>query len=244
MSELAAEDLDRYSEAYRPEFAYALDNDLILQWYPHRVIDKMKGGSLLELGVGHGYSTRIFRDHFDRHVVIDGSPKIIERFRSENPDLALDLIEGFFEEFETDETFDVICMGFVLEHVDDPEFLVRRYARFLKPGGSLFVTVPNAESMHRRIGIAAGLMADLFALGEGDRLLGHQQLFSVATLTDLMKRCGYEVVATEGLFFKPFTTGQIQRLELSDSILQGMMKVGIPYPELCCALMTHARLPS
>jgi SAM-dependent methyltransferase len=244
MNDSTAAKLDGYVDAYRPEFAYAFDNDLILNWYPHRVVEKVGTGSLLELGVGHGYSTRIFREHFDRHAIIDGSPKIIEKFRLENPDLEVDIIEGFFEEFDTDELFDVICMGFVLEHADDPEVLVRRYSRLLKPGGSMFVTVPNAESMHRRIAYAAGLMDDLFALGAGDRQLGHQQLFSVATLTSLMERCGLEVVATEGLFFKPFTTGQIQQLGLSDDIHQGMMKVGIAYPELCCALMTQGRLQS
>ncbi len=140
--------------------------------------------------------------------------------------------------------FDVVCMGFVLEHVYEPEALVRRFTRFLKPGGSLFITVPNAESMHRRIGFAAGLMDDLFALGEGDRQLGHQQLFSVASMTALIERCGLEVVVTEGLFFKPFTTGQIQQLGLSDAILQGMLEVGVGYPELCCAFMIQGRLRS
>ena len=108
----------------------------------------------------------------------------------------------------------------MLEHADEPEALVRRYARFLKPGGSLFVTVPNAASTHRRIGFAAGLMHDLFALGAGDRQLGHQQLFSVASLTALIERCwGLEVVVTEGLFFKPFTNGATQQLGLSDATL-------------------------
>jgi SAM-dependent methyltransferase len=244
VNEPIADKLDGYVDAYRPEFAYAFDNDLILNWYPHRVVEKAGTGSLLELGVGHGYSTRIFGSHFDRHVIIDGSPKIIEKFRLENPDLKADIVEGFFEEFDTDELFDVICMGFVLEHADDPEVLIRRFTRFLKPGGSLFVTVPNAESMHRRIAFAAGIMQDMFALGAGDLQLGHQQLFSVASLTALFERCGLDVVVSEGLFFKPFTTGQIQQLELSEPILRGMMEVGVGYPELCCALMTQGRLRS
>ena len=243
MKELSAGVLDGYADAYKPDQAFALDNDLILNWYPHRVINMVRGGSLLELGVGHGYSTRIFQDHFDRHVVIDGSSKIIDRFRLENPGLKVELTQGYFEDFESDEKFDAICMGFVLEHVDDPEMIVRRYCRFLKPGGSLFAAVPNAESMHRRIGLAAGLMTDVFALGEGDRGFGHQRLYSVATLTALIAGCGYEIVTTEGLFFKPFTTGQIKQLALSPDTLRGMMEVGISYPELCCAIMTHARLP-
>jgi SAM-dependent methyltransferase len=241
MNESTADRLDSYVDSYRAAFTYSFDNDLILNWYPHRVVEKAGAGNLLELGVGHGYSTRIFGSHFERHVIIEGSPKIIEKFRLENPDVEADIVEGYFEEFDTDELFDVVCMGFVLEHVDDPEALVQRYARFLKPGGSLFATVPNAESMHRRIGNAAGLLQDMFTLAEADLQLGHQHVFSVASLTALLERCGLEVVLTEGLFFKPFTTGQIQQLGLSDAVLQGMMKVGVGYPELCCAMMALAR---
>jgi hypothetical protein len=63
-------------------------------------------------------------------------------------------------------------MGFMLESTDEPEALVPCYGLVLKPGGSLFVAVPNAENMHRRIGSAAILMHDLFSLGAGDRKLG------------------------------------------------------------------------
>jgi SAM-dependent methyltransferase len=235
-------DLDRYAEAYKSTFAYALDNELILNWYPHRIVEQVAGGSLLELGVGHGYATRILNGHFDRHVILDGSPAIIETFKAENPDLSLDLVEGYFETYESDERFDVICMGFVLEHVEDPARILEHYRRFLKPGGAIFVTVPNAESMHRRVGQAAGLLPDLFQLGEGDRQLGHRQLFSVASMGALLERCGYRVEGSEGLFFKPFTTGQIQQLGLGPEVLRGLMRVGVEYPELCCAFMVRAGL--
>lgn len=235
-------DLDQFAEAYKPTFAYALDNELILNWYPHRIVEATTGGSLLELGVGHGYATRILNGHFDRHVIIDGAPAIIQAFREQNPDLKVDLVEGYFEDYQSDQQFDVICIGFVLEHVENPRDILARYRKFLKPDGLIFVTVPNAESMHRRVGKAAGLLPDLFALGEGDRQLGHRQLFSVASMDGLLADCGFETVKTEGLFFKPFTTGQIEQLDLAPAILDGLMSVGVAYPELCCAFMTHARL--
>jgi SAM-dependent methyltransferase len=235
-------DLDQFAEAYKPAAIYALDNELILNWYPHRIIEQVRGGSLLELGVGHGYATRLLNGHFDRHVIVDGSAAVIAQFRAQNPELNLDLVESYFEAFETSERFDTICMGFILEHVDDPGLILERFRRFLAPGGSIFVTVPNAESMHRRVGKAAGLMTDLFALGEGDRQFGHQQLFSVETMNALLDRCGYQPLGSEGLFFKPFTTAQIEKLSLSPEVLQGLMRVGIDYPELCCAFMTRACL--
>ena len=42
--------------------------------------------------------------------------------------------------------FDHITLAHVLEHVADPLVLLNRLASFLKPGGTLFVEVPNAQA--------------------------------------------------------------------------------------------------
>ncbi len=44
------------------------------------------------------------------------------------------------------EAFDHISLAHVIEHVPDPLALLDRLFGFLKPGGSLFVEVPNAEA--------------------------------------------------------------------------------------------------
>lgn len=233
--------LNSYLPAYQDEFLYALDNRLILNWYPDRVMSLAKGDSLLELGIGHGYSTSRFSKHFKRHLVIDGSSEIIRQFQETFPDCSASIVENYFETFETSERFDVIVMGFILEHVDNPELILSRYKKFLKPNGVIYLTVPNAEALNKRLGYEAGLLPSLFQLGEGDKALGHQRLFSVQTLKDMIQKCGYSCDKLEGIFLKPITTSQIQELALSEEILQGMMKVGIDYPELCVALFMEIR---
>ena len=234
--------LDQFSRAYDDDFAYALDNDLIMNWYPKRITDRASGKSLLELGVGHGTSSVIFEKKFDKHVIIDGSKAIIEKFSRINPGFKSEIVFSMFEDFTPQEKFDNIVMGFVLEHVVDPEKLVDKYKKFLKADGRLFVTVPNAEALNKRIGKEAGLIQDLFELGEGDRALGHTQLFSVGTLRDLLQSAGLEVVDVEGLFLKPLATHQLQELKLEKSILDGMMVVGVKYPELSVGLLAEAKL--
>ena len=71
------EELDSYTNSYKTSFTYHLDNSLILNWYPKRVLELSKGNSLLELGLGHGYSSLIFSKAFKRHLILEGSPKII-----------------------------------------------------------------------------------------------------------------------------------------------------------------------
>ncbi|WP_420993386.1 methyltransferase domain-containing protein [Cupriavidus sp. 30B13] len=233
--------LDSFIEAYGERFAYSFDNDLILNWYPKRILDKVPASArVLELGVGHGYTTLRFARYFARTLVVDGSAAVIEKFRAEHPECTAEIVESYFESFETEERFDVIVMGFVLEHVVDPALVLRHFKRFLVPGGRCFVAVPNGESMHRRLGHSAGLLADMMALGQGDRELGHLRQYSKASLLDLLEKAGYHICAIEGIFLKPFTTAQLLQLDLSPAITDALCQLAIGYPELSCALLAEA----
>jgi 2-polyprenyl-3-methyl-5-hydroxy-6-metoxy-1,4-benzoquinol methylase len=232
--------LDALSGAYGRDFPYALDNALMLNWYPQRVMALAAGTSLLELGIGHGHSARQFVTHFPRYVVVEGSTTMIDRLRSEKGTESIEVVHAMFEDFSTTETFDIIVMGFVLEHVADPDRILSRFRDFLAPGGSLFVTVPNAESLHRRLGHEAGMIADLMQLSNADRQLGHQRLYTVPLLREAIERAGYDVKAIEGLLLKPITTSQIKALGLPESVLTAMLKVGVAYPELSAGLLIQA----
>ena len=94
---------------------------------------------------------------------------------------------AYFEDFETEERFDAIGMGFVLEHVEDPGLILRRYQDFLAPGGQIFIAVPNAESLHRRLGNFAGMLPDMTTLSPADEAFGHRRYFTAETLRDLVE---------------------------------------------------------
>lgn len=235
--------LDSYLPAYGEGFGYAFDNNIILNWYPERIMRLCPTSSrLLELGIGHGYTSDRFSRHFSRHVVVDGSNSVIAQFRAQYPDCQATIVESYFEDFVPEGRFDVIVLGFVLEHVGEPGAILRRYKEFLAPGGRFFVAVPNGESLHRRLGHLAGLLDDVMALGPGDLQLGHQRLYSVASLSSELEQAGYRIVRKEGIFLKPLTTDQLQTLQLGKNIIQAMCEMGVRYPELSCALLFEARV--
>jgi 2-polyprenyl-3-methyl-5-hydroxy-6-metoxy-1,4-benzoquinol methylase len=229
--------LNAYITAYGKEFKYSLDNDLILNFYPHRVTNKMVGNSLLELGIGHGYTTKIFSKKVRRHVVIEGSQLIIDKFKKDFGPHNVDIIHHYFEDFMTDEKFDNIVMGFVLEHVDNPGLILKKFSRFLKKNGKIFVAVPNSEALNRRLGYHAGLLDRLESLSDSDRALGHKRYFNLKMLNALAKKSGLVAHSVEGLFLKPITTNQIQQLKLGQKVLDAMMKVGIDYPQLSTGIL-------
>lgn len=54
-------DLDSFFKAYAGDNIYDVDNQVILSWYPKRMMEQVEGTrSLLELGMGLGFTTTIF----------------------------------------------------------------------------------------------------------------------------------------------------------------------------------------
>jgi len=229
--------LDKFKGAYQDNFPYLLDNKLMLNWYPERILKQATGQSLLELGIGHGYSTVKFSERFNRHLVLEGSLAIINNFVKEFPECNAKILHSTFENFYTEEKFDIIIMGFILEHVDDPSFILTQYKHYLCPKGSIFIAVPNAEALNKRFGYEAGIINSMSDLSQNDIALGHKRLFTVKTLKDLVESQGYRAKILEGIFLKPITTQQIIDLKLSDNILKAMLKVGVDYPELCVGIL-------
>jgi 2-polyprenyl-3-methyl-5-hydroxy-6-metoxy-1,4-benzoquinol methylase len=232
--------LDDHVRAYQGDNIYDFDNRILLEWYPARILQFVgEAHSLLELGLGYGITAQVFGQHFARHVVIDASPAVIDNFRRCHPESAAVIVESFFETFAGDERFDVIVLGFVLEHVDDPVQILRHFRQFLTARGRMFVAVPNAEVLNRRLGHLAGLLPDMQALSEHDHLLGHQRYYTVETLRRDIAQAGYTVERLEGIYLKPLTTRQMLDLELDRRIIDALCRQAIAYPELSCGLLAE-----
>ncbi len=230
--------LDAHVKAYEGNNLYDFDNAILLNWYPKRIVDLVgNAGSLLELGLGHGHSTPLFARAFARHVVLEGSGAVIANFRKHAPECHVEIVETYFERFKSQERFDVIVMGFVLEHVDNPAEILARFREFLAPEGKLFVAVPNMESMNRRLGKLAGMLPDLAALSENDILLGHKRFYNAEMLSAELSGAGYEVERVEGIYLKPLATRQMIALDLDAAIIEALCTLGIDYPELSCGIL-------
>jgi SAM-dependent methyltransferase len=230
--------LDTHVTIYEGQNPYDYDNSIILNWYPQRVVENTKGAkAILELGLGHGFTANIFAKHFSRHVILEGSPSVIDNFKERFPDCKPEIIETYFEEFNSSEKFDVIVMGFVLEHVDNPLQIIKHFRKYLAPGGKMFIAVPNAEALNRRLGHFAGLLPDLQVLSENDIISGHKRYYTVKSLKEEVISAGYEIEFIEGIYLKPFTTKQMMSLNFGQNIIDALCKAGVDYPELSLGIL-------
>ena len=232
--------LDSHVRAYQGDNIYDFDNEIQLKWYPERIVKYSEGAeSLLELGLGHGITATTFAPHFKRHVVIDASRAVIANFRQRYPDAKVEIVESFFEAFDTQERFDVIVLGYILEHVDDPVLILRHFRKFLRPRGRMFVTVPNAEVLNRKLGYLAGMLPDMQELSGHDLLLGHKRYYTVSSLRCDIEQSGYIVKLMEGIYLKPLMTKQMLSLNLDGRIIEALCQVGVDYPELSCGILAE-----
>ncbi len=234
--------LDKHLKAYTGGNLYDFDNKILLNWYSKRIVELSDSKeSLLELGLGHGFSALNFSDYFEKHLILDGSKDIIENFKAKYPSFKSNVYETYFEAFQTKERFDLIVMGFILEHVDEPVKIMKYYKQFLNPKGRMFLSVPNAEVMNRKLGELSGLVEDITELSENDILLGHKRYYTKKTFIDDIHLAELEVISVEGIYLKPFTTKQMISLDLKENIIDSLCKLGVQYPELSCGILVEVK---
>jgi SAM-dependent methyltransferase len=245
-----ANELDSHAQTYGEDQRFYAENILTERTYCRRIIAALGGRSglrLLGLGLGHGLTARELNaglaDRLNRHVVLEGSREMIERFYKQQASApTLDIVECFFEDFQSDEKFDVIEMGFVLEHVEDPARLLSKFRESLADGGSLFIGVPNALSLHRRLGHLAGFLGDPYKLSEMDLKYGHRRYFDLESLEACVTRAGFRIRSAQGLLMKPFTEAQMQSLSLGPAVWDALAEVSKDYPAIANSMFLEAGL--
>ena len=240
-------DLDA-ATGYGADFPYHDENLLMLDWYAtrlERTLRERRSRRLLSLGIGHQVVSRrlatLLGSVVESYTIVEGSQARIDELQGSGAlRPGVEVVRGYFESFRPEHPLDAIEVGFVLEHVDDPALVLKRYTGFLAPGGVVAIAVPNARSLHRLVGQHAGLLGDLYALSEHDRALGHRRYFDRERLAELVRSSGLRVLCCEGILIKPLTTAQLKRLALDERVMRAFCGVARDHPDIANALYVEA----
>ena len=102
-----------------------------------------------------------------------------------------DLDHGLPPSVAEAEAFEVVLAADVLEHVRDPEALLRDVRDVLAPGGRVLVSVPNFGHWYPRLRVASGRF-DYDRRGILDR--GHVRFFTRRSVERVLHRSGWHVL--------------------------------------------------
>ena len=219
------------------------DFDGVLAHYSGVLIaEHIHGGLVLEAGCSTGVMTPILLERATELEVVEGSPRYAQSVR-ERFGNRLKMHMALFEDFRPTRLYDTVVAASVLHHLTNPLSVTQRFATWLRPGGALHITVPNMTAFHRELGVEMGIAPTVAATSERNRFFQQPGRFRRETLEQLVRSAGFEIVQSEGFFFKPFPHDIMNRMTLSPEILRGLFHMGRRYPDLACQLYVYARKP-
>ena len=108
-----------------------------------------------------------------------------------------------------DQSFDVITMWHVLEHVDDLKFQTNEWKRLLKPGGRLIIALPNYQSFDCQY------YSDKWAAWDVPRHLNH---FTQACLHGILNSVDFKYIDTQRLIWDAYYISFLSEKYLNHSL--------------------------
>jgi SAM-dependent methyltransferase len=167
------------------EVVYARDSKPLTN-YPEKLVDYIilnsglsgkLGLKMLEPGVGMGDHLRIFKQKGFDVYGFDISPLSL----SSSPDLDIKILDIGCERWPyPDSLFDVVYTKSFIEHLVDPQLFLKEAYRVLKPNGVIITLTPDWESNFKKF-------YDDFT---------HKTPFTLVSLSNIKKSCGFENVQT------------------------------------------------
>ena len=203
--------------------------DLAQRYTYDWVFSQMEGcASVMELGYGEGNFTEALVERGFMPTVLDGSDILLNRAKEVHGDRIITAC-GLFEEFVPEGKYDCVLATHVLEHVDDPVLLLCHMKKWLTTDGKIIIIVPNKESIHRQLAVLMDLQPSLDTLGERDKLVGHQRVYSLSTLEEDVTSAGLMVGATAGFFLKTLPNSMM--LDFSPELITALNRVSSDIPK-------------
>jgi 2-polyprenyl-3-methyl-5-hydroxy-6-metoxy-1,4-benzoquinol methylase len=113
---------------------------------------------------------------------------------------------GDIEEMQLDYngTFDYIICGDILEHLKDPYKIVRLLSLWLKPGGCLFVCLPNVRNYHVVAALVLHGKWDYVSAGIMDRT--HLRFFTASSCKQMLLDANFDVYHEQMIISGPKKT--------------------------------------
>ena len=212
ISYLNTQDVQELQDSVYNDVRLRTEVEMLYKMAGHRleVIRQFKKkGHLLEIGCATGeFLEKAQKSGFET-LGVDASKVFFDYAKSRG----LNVRNGFTEDvLKKGETFDVIVMFHLIEHILDPKKFLRDLKNRLADDGILFIVCPNINSITRK---PFGYWSSVFQ--QPDHLI----FFSDKTLMEVCEKAGYKIVS---IFTKEYPHAFFSSLRGYIFLLFGPMK--------------------
>lgn len=194
---------------------------------------------VLEIGCGKGEMTGDLLAVAQSVSIVEAAPSYCELVRAKWGN-SLQVYQTQIEDFSCESRFDVIVMASLLHHLPEPASVIRRLTDYLSPTGKIIASVPHAGSLHRRLGVKAGLLKSIYDDSERNTKFHQFHKFDKATLCQVFQAAGLRVESCFGYMLKPFSSEQMQRLKLDEKMIEALYQMGAEFEEFSSQMMVQA----
>ena len=185
----------------------------------------MRPGATLELGPAEGVMTDRLVECSEPLTVVEGSSTFCANLRVRHPGITV--INSLFESFEPQGSFKNILLGHVLEHVEEPEQILRRCGTWLDDDGIILAAV------------IMGLLPYESALNDADRQHGHRRVFDPESFRRCFNEAGLALKVFGGYWLKPVSNSQLEQ-SWNEDMLLSFMRLGERYPDIAAEIYVVA----
>jgi len=155
------------------------------EWAEGRImwLNSSEKGRLLDIGCGSGKFLCRMKGYGWNVIGIDPDPHAVKLAKER---FGVETYRGALEEMSfRPDTFDVITMNHVLEHLPDPLATLKKCKELLKHNGKLIIATPNIDSLGRKI---------FKSCWKGWDIPRHLFLFSPILLKNFLTKTDFKII--------------------------------------------------
>lgn len=238
-------DIDKYWDKYKEIYSF----EIILREYRERkaleLIKLKKPKNILEIGCGYNPLFLKYKK-FETYTIVEPSKKaydfILKNIKEKNN---INLFNTHLEDCSKDIqniSFDYIICNGVLHETHTPEIFLKRISDLMNKNTQVYVNVPNANSMHRLIAQAMGIIENVYEKSERNISLQINKNYDKLMLQKLINEniSNIKIMLCETFFIKPFTHDQMMKCLdnqiLNPEIIEGLYKISDNFSEFGCEI--------
>lgn len=237
-----------YTSSYLDDYGFERE---MVRYRRTLVVDRLRSLSprhVVEVGCGSEFQVVEYQSAggtWDSWAVVEPSKKFADLARQLTvPNF--EVIEAFFEQASgrlTNKPDVLICSG-VLHEVPNSQEFISSLTAAMGPDTVLHINVPNANSLHRRLAKAMGLISDVREASERNKELQQPRVYDLEVLTKSLEAQGLSICNSGGYFVKPFTHRQMESLLdiIDPDVFGGLYQLGLEYPEWASEIFVEAKL--